>query len=188
MSDTYHPIFIGTCNMLFIAVTSFALMLVFPRCKPETRPAIATDHLRMMDAKLINYNQQVVRTENDEIGDYIARHQWKMLKTSTGLQYMIYEKGKGKKIIKGEKVRFNFKLSLLNGNKIYSSDSLGVRIIYPGTSEGEPGLQEALLLMQYGDRAKLIIPSHLAFGLLGDLKKIPAGATLVYDIEILSQY
>jgi len=41
--------------------------------------------------------------------------------------------------------------------------------------------------MRQGDRAKLIVPSHLAFGLLGDLKKIPAGATLVYDIEILGK-
>jgi len=188
MPVSYHSASLETCNILFVAVTSFSLFLIITGCKQETRPAIATGHIRIMDDKLINYNQQVVHSENDEIEDYILRHQWKMIKTATGVRYMIYEKGKGKKIKKGDKVRFKYNLSLLNGNKVYGPDSLSVKIMYPGTSEGEPGLQEALLLMRYGDQAKLIIPSHLAFGLLGDLKEIPAGATLVYNIEILGQY
>jgi FKBP-type peptidyl-prolyl cis-trans isomerase len=41
------------------------------------------------------------------------------------------------------------------------------------------------MLMRTGSRAKLIVPSHLAFGLLGDLKKIPEQAVLVYDIELV---
>jgi FKBP-type peptidyl-prolyl cis-trans isomerase len=39
--------------------------------------------------------------------------------------------------------------------------------------------------MHVGDRAKFIVPSHLAFGLLGDQNKIPQHATLVYDIELV---
>ena len=35
------------------------------------------------------------------------------------------------------------------------------------------GLEEGLLLMKVGDKAKFIIPSHLAFGLLGDENRIP---------------
>ena len=79
-----------------------------------------------------------------------------------------------------------FVLSLLNSQKIYSSDSSGLKIIFPGTSKGETGLQEALQLMHEGDNARLIVPYHLAYGLLGDLKRIPASATLVYDVEIVS--
>ena len=161
------------------------LSLLIFSCEPESRPARTTDHILTMDNKLINYNHQVVRSENDEIEDYINRHHWKMIQTPTGLRYMIYERGNGKKIRKGGEVRMKYKLSLLDGNILYQSDSLGIKVIYPGTSEEETGLQEALLFMQEGDHAKLVIPFHLAYGLLGDLKKIPAGATLVYDIEIL---
>ena len=39
--------------------------------------------------------------------------------------------------------------------------------------------------MKVGDKAKFIIPSHLAFGLLGDENKIPKRATLVYDVELI---
>lgn len=185
MSDSNHPLLSSGRRMLLLAFSAICLSFVLFSCEPETRRARSTDHILMMDAKLIGYNQQLVKSENSEIEDYIIRHHWKMQETSTGLRYMVYKKGNGRKIISGDVVRLKYSLSLLNGNTVYSSDSLGPKIICPGTSEGETGLQEALLLMQQGDCAKLIVPSHLAFGLLGDLKNIPAGAALVYDIEIL---
>jgi FKBP-type peptidyl-prolyl cis-trans isomerase FkpA len=168
-----------------VILTIFGISLIFVSCKEETRNARTTDHILMMDKQVIDYNHQVVRSENEEIAEYINRHQWKMIQTATGLRYMIMGKGKGKKIIKGDDVRLKYSISLLNGNNVYTSDSLGVKVIYPGVSEEETGLQEALLLMNRGDHAKLIVPSHLAYGLLGDLKKIPAGAALVYDVEVL---
>ena len=39
--------------------------------------------------------------------------------------------------------------------------------------------------MKEGDKAKLILPSHLAYGLIGDQNKIPQKATIIYDIELL---
>jgi len=180
-----HSLVSGACKLLFTVISASSLIFCLASCEPETRRARATDHIRMMDEKLLNYNQQVVRSENDEIEDYISRHQWKMVKTPTGLRYMVYSKGKGAKINKGEEVHLKYKLTLLNGNDVYDSESSGIKIIFPGTSEGETGLQEALMLLCRGDLARLIVPSHLGYGLMGDLKKIPAGASLVYDIQIL---
>jgi len=49
------------------------------------------------------------------------------------------------------------------------------------------GLEEGILYLSEGDKAKIIIPSHLGYGLLGDLdKNIPPKATLIYDIELKS--
>jgi FKBP-type peptidyl-prolyl cis-trans isomerase FkpA len=168
---------------VILLLTGLSLLAV--SCKQETRQARTTDHILMMDKQVIDYHHQVVRSENEEIGEYISRHQWKMVQTPTGLRYMLVKKGEGKKILKGDEVRLKFSISLLNGNNVYTSDSLGLKVIYPGVSEEETGLQEALLLMNRGDHAKLIVPPHLAYGLLGDLKKIPAGAILVYDVEAL---
>jgi FKBP-type peptidyl-prolyl cis-trans isomerase len=186
MPGFYNPVNSLAFRLLIRAISITAFSLLILSCEQETRQVRTTDHLLMMDAKEINYNRQLVQFENNEIEDYISRHHWKMIQTPTGLRYMIFERGKGKKILKGDEIHLKYDLSLLNGNTIYQSDSLGIKIIYPGTSEDETGLQEALLFMQIGDHAKLIVPSHLAFGLLGDLKKIPVGASLVYDIEILS--
>ena len=38
--------------------------------------------------------------------------------------------------------------------------------------------------MSIGDQAKLILPSHLAHGLLGDLDKIPPQSILLIDIQL----
>lgn len=154
-------------------------------CDEETRQARSTGNLKLLDAKVIDYNQKVVQSENADINDYILRHRWKMKQSPTGLRYDLYFRGPGSRIVKGEEVRLKYTVSLLDGTLVYNSDSLGLKVIFPGSSESETGLQEALLLMNEGDRARLIVPSHLAFGLLGDLKKIPAGASLVYDIEIV---
>lgn len=176
-------------SVVFNPAVSAALvcLLCMTACEPEARKARATDHIRMLDESVIGYNKQIVRTERDEIDDYILRHHWKMISTPTGLRYFIYGQGKGPRIVKGSEVRLNYRVLLLNGEEVYNSSRNGIKVIYPGTSESETGLQEALLLMKYGDRARLIVPAHLAWGLLGDLNKIPAGASLVYDIGIGDQ-
>ena len=177
--------FSSGCLQSVLVCTVLGTSLFLSSCEPETRHAHSTDHIRMMNKGLINYNRQIVRSENEEIEDFISRHHWEMQRSATGLRYMIYEKGKGRSISRRDEVSLKYRINLLNGNEIYNSDSLGIKVISVGNSEGETGLQEALLLMNVGDHAKLVVPSHLAYGLLGDLKRIPAGASLVYDIEIL---
>jgi FKBP-type peptidyl-prolyl cis-trans isomerase len=50
----------------------------------------------------------------------------------------------------------------------------------------ESGLEEGILLLQEGDKARFIMPPHLAHGLIGDRDKIPARATIIYDLELVS--
>jgi FKBP-type peptidyl-prolyl cis-trans isomerase len=39
--------------------------------------------------------------------------------------------------------------------------------------------------LNYGDKSKVILPPHLAFGLTGD-EKVPPMSTLVYDLKIVA--
>ena len=50
----------------------------------------------------------------------------------------------------------------------------------------ESGLHEGIAFMNAGDKALIIIPSYLAHGLAGDLKKIPFRSTIVYDVELVA--
>jgi FKBP-type peptidyl-prolyl cis-trans isomerase FkpA len=143
-----------------------------------------SDEKKDVSEPLIIANKELVRTEDQRIDDFIARYNWKMNTTGTGLRYTIYQHGKGLPAQKGLTARFNFTLTLLNGDTIYTSEETGPKEILIGKGYIENGLEEGILLLKKGDRAKLIIPSHLAFGLVGDLDKIPAKATLVYDIEL----
>jgi len=40
--------------------------------------------------------------------------------------------------------------------------------------------------MKPGDKSKVIIPSYLGHGLLGDSKRIPPQSILLIDVELLS--
>jgi FKBP-type peptidyl-prolyl cis-trans isomerase len=48
----------------------------------------------------------------------------------------------------------------------------------------EAGLNEGLRLLKPGGEAIFIIPSFLAYGLLGDRKMIPSRAIIVYSIKV----
>jgi len=159
--------------------------LVIWSCQNPPRPVRTTSHIRVVDQDLVEYNKGIVKTEEQEIDDFLQRYKWNMNTTPTGLRYLIYQQGSGLPATSGSSVRFAYACMLINGQQIYSSDSAGLQEITPGRREVETGLEEGLLLLREGDRAKLILPSHLAFGLLGDQRKIPPGATLVYDVEVI---
>jgi FKBP-type peptidyl-prolyl cis-trans isomerase len=138
-----------------------------------------------VEESLLKANKNLVKTENQQIEDFIARYGWKMTETGTGLRYLIYKEGSGQKVEKGNSVTLKYTVSLLNGDVCYSSDELGTKTFISRQGGVEPGLEEGILFLKKGDRAKFILPSHLAFGLVGDGNKIPAKATLVYDIELI---
>jgi len=79
----------------------------------------------------------------------------------------------------------NYRISLLDGTLCYSSDSLGVKEFAIGHGGVESGLEEGILLLKVGDKARFIMPPFKAHGLLGDMKKIPARSIIVYEIELL---
>ncbi len=159
--------------------------LIFYSCGDNPGQSRATRHLSMMDDSLIQYNKSIVSKEDQQIDDFIERHSLQMKKTSTGLRYQIIRSGKGIPAAKDKTASIIFTVRLLNGDPCYSSGPDHPREFVIGHSTVESGLEEGILLMNVGDRAKFIVPSHLAFGLLGDQDKIPERATLVYDVELI---
>jgi FKBP-type peptidyl-prolyl cis-trans isomerase FkpA len=170
-------------SFLFVAF-SFMIFIV-TGCGNEPQPTRSTKNISMMDDTVLNYNKHIVNKEDQEIEDFIARHQWKMERTPTGLRYMIYKKGHGEKAKEGKKAIISYETRLINGEVCYSSAKDGLKEILLGHSSSETGLEQGILLLKVGDRVKLIVPLHLAFGLLGDQDKIPPQSTLVYDIELI---
>ena len=55
----------------------------------------SVDENKLKD-KLVEVNKIIVKTEEQQIEEFISRHGWSMDSTGTGLRYMIYEKGNGK--------------------------------------------------------------------------------------------
>lgn len=133
---------------------------------------------------LMETNRHLLQKDDQVIASYIERRQWDMETTQTGLRYMIYQTGSGETLQTGDEVRICYSIALLDGTNCYRNDTSTLVI---GYSDARSGVQQALLLMQQGSKAKLIVPPHLGYGLIGDEERIPARSILVYDLEVLNR-
>lgn len=135
--------------------------------------------------QFIKANKQIVQKESDEMDYYVKSHQMPFIKTNSGIRYYVYKaSAKGDSIKNGDIVSMSYKVSLLDGTMCYSSKENENKIIKVGEENIESGIHRALLFLKRGDKALILLPSHLAHGLLGDMKKIPPQMPIVYDIEV----
>jgi FKBP-type peptidyl-prolyl cis-trans isomerase len=129
-------------------------------------------------------NKKIVELENEDIELFLKRYKWEMKQTDTGLRYEITKKGVGKNVEKGETVSLEYHAFLLNGEKIYNWKDGGLKQFAVERSEEIAGLHEAVQLMNKGAEARLIIPSHLAYGASGDGNKIAPYQTIIMKIKL----
>lgn len=138
------------------------------------------DYLEQNNRDFLNY-------EANKINEYVESHDLNVIQTGTGLRYQIHDKGDGVLIKEGDIVTLEYEISLLNGDLIYSSENDGVKTFIVGRGGVESGLEEAILKLSKNSVATLIIPVHLAHGLIGDGNKIPTRATLVYSLKVIDK-
>lgn len=166
--------------------TAILIMLFLASCHNSNDRSGNNVPAKDVQEPLVYANKQAINAEKEQIDNYIRRHNWKMIETGSGLRYAIYKQGSGPQAEEGKIAVLSFSVQLISGEEIYSSDKDGVKEFLIGRGGVESGLEEGILLLRVGDRAKFIIPSHLAFGLLGDQNKVPPKSTLIYDIELLN--
>lgn len=136
--------------------------------------------------KSIELNKVITLEEKINIKLYLERHKkWAMVETGSGLQYYTYENGEGDSIKTGMLIEIKHKVYTLDDKLCYETDKDEVLEVKIDHSEIETGLQEGLKKMKIGDKAKMIIPSHLAHGLTGDFNKIPPLTPIVVDVELI---
>jgi FKBP-type peptidyl-prolyl cis-trans isomerase len=140
----------------------------------------------LVNEQLTQMNRKRVEIESREINEFIARHHFNMRQTGTGLRFQIYERGKGVHPATRDEVKIRYKVFLLDGTFCYSTDSLGPVRFTIGINEQVRGLEEGLFLMVPGDKARLIVPAHLGYGMTGDGMHIPPESALYYDVELIS--
>ncbi|OSY88361.1 peptidylprolyl isomerase [Tenacibaculum holothuriorum] len=107
--------------------------------------------------------------------------------TPSGLRYKILQKGEGKKATKGAMVSVHYKGQLLDGTVFDSSYKRKQPIDFAiGVGQVIAGWDEGIQLLHVGDKARLVIPSNLAYGSAGAGGVIPPDATLIFDVELMN--
>lgn len=163
-------------------------LFAFFSCKDESKPKNVQRYTKeQFQDSLVEVNKVLMGSEDNLINKFIERKKWPVISSGTGLRYMIYSEGKGQNLAKaGQFATISYSISLLNGKVCYESDLGDNKSFLIEADDVESGLHEGIKYMKVGDKAKMIIPSHLAHGLLGDMDKIPPRSTIIYDVTLIS--
>ena len=167
--------------MLFLSTLLFSCAE-----KEDKRKQLTKEDIDKYEKPLEAVNRYLVTLDDERIQNYAKRRNWDMQQSETGLWYMIFENTNGEKAVLGKIATINYNVLLLDGTLCYTSDSLGTKSFLIGKGGVESGLEEGILLMKQGEKARFIMPPYQAHGLLGDMKKIPARSTVLYEIELVN--
>jgi FKBP-type peptidyl-prolyl cis-trans isomerase FklB len=129
-----------------------------------------------------NFIQQQKETGKDFLQK--NKEQTGVKELDNGIQYQIVQEGTGNQPLVTDTILAHYKGSLLNGNEFDSSYKRGKPFSAPILALIK-GWQVAIPMMKEGSIWKLWIPSDLAYGDRGT-GGIPGGATLLFEIELIS--
>ena len=172
-------------NLLKNTLT-FLVLLLYISCRSNNQRETADPNNAKVKKQMEEVNKILIKKDRQIIKGYITRQGWDMKETKTGLWYQILSEGTGKQAETGWVAKINYSVKLLDGTLCYSSDNKGPKSFLIGQGNVASGLEQGILLMKEGARARFIMPPHLAYGLIGDGDKIPARSIIVYDVELIS--
>jgi FKBP-type peptidyl-prolyl cis-trans isomerase FkpA len=132
------------------------------------------------------------------IEEYIAENNLNATKTESGLFYVIEEEGDGPEVEEGSTVGVNYTGYVLDGtvfdtsleevakanNKFMEGRPYEPIEFQVGMGRVIPGWDEGLQHLRKGSKAKLLIPSTLAYGSQQVSPEIKANSVLIFDVEV----
>jgi FKBP-type peptidyl-prolyl cis-trans isomerase len=159
--------------------------LLFAACAPTARPA-TVDRARP-EAEVARRSAEPAPRAADTRADAASTEPAAAVEEQPGgLQVVDLVVGTGPAAKAGDRLRVHYTGTLVDGTKFDSSLDRGVPFVFEsgrgwvieGWERGVPG-------MRVGGTRRLTIPHALAYGEKGRPPKIPPGATLIFEIELL---
>ena len=171
--------------MKLLVLTLLTGLIVASTCKEKDGRQLTKEEFNEQKQLFERANKQLVKQDKEKIESYAARRNWNMELTESGLYFEIVERGDGPMITSGKNALIDYDVTLLDGTPCYSSKEAGPKNIGVGMGHEESGLIQGLLMLREGDRARFILPPHIAHGLLGDENMIPPRSVIVYQLKVL---
>ncbi|MEI6747620.1 MAG: FKBP-type peptidyl-prolyl cis-trans isomerase [Bacteroidales bacterium] len=166
---------------------------------PEVPKIIDSTTMLYFDIKVVNIESTeqiekarkaeaaiLQKAEPEKLNKYLAANNITTKPLPSGLYFTETKAGTGKSIAKGDMVKLNFSVSLIEGKELFSTiQNGGPMPVEFGKPFENKGLEEAVGLMKKGGKAKVIVPSSLAFGEQGRGQMVAPYSTLLYDVEVV---
>lgn len=135
---------------------------------------------------VVNVNQYILKRNRNHIRGFMNRTGWDMEETGSGLFFMSTKEGYGQHPVSGDRLRVDFTMRLIDGEKISSGDDAGLLEFSLGEGGVIAGLEEGLKKMKEGGSSTLIVLPHLAYGNFGDVELgVPPDAILLFELTLL---
>ncbi len=174
-------------SIFFIALLfAFALMTACNGDSENAKESIKKPTIPPTQEELLKMNKRLMNEERTRIDHFLKRNRWPVQATGTGLRYWVYETAEGVAIKERDVVKVRYNILLLTGDTCYKRWDQPEQFIVD-FDQVESGLHEGIKYIKKGEKAKLILPPHLAHGLIGDMNKIPMNATLIYDLQVIDE-
>ncbi len=153
----------------------------------EVDPAIVLRGLKDALAKQQEKMKVAGEMNKKESVEFLAANKAKdgVVTLPSGLQYKILTAGTGPKPTASDTVVCNYRGTLISGTEFDSSYKRGQPASFPVNGVIK-GWTEALQLMPVGSKWQLFVPSELGYGDRGAGADIGPGATLIFEVELLS--
>jgi FKBP-type peptidyl-prolyl cis-trans isomerase len=151
-----------------------SMLIVAPLDRP-TAEAKAKANLRAAEMTL---ETRIEELENETKNPVVE--------SKSGLRYIDRKVGNGAFPNADDTVGINYRGTLLNGAEFDSSKSRGEGVFVVKVSDTIRGLREGLVTMRESGQRVFIVPPELGFGMDGVPGKVPPGATLFYEVELIS--
>lgn len=107
-----------------------------------------------------------------------------MERTASGLYWQDLEEGGGAVAPRGALVSIDYATWLADGTLVDTSVGGDPFVLRLGGREVIPGWNEGIRGMKVGGRRRLVVRPGLAYG-SGGSARVPGGATLVFELELL---
>ena len=119
---------------------------------------------------------------------YINDYELDVEPTESGMFHLTINEGNGNKVEKGDTVVVHYEGKFLNGKFFDSTKKRkeAFKFIYGQQWQVVKGLEEAIGMMQEGEKSIFILPSDMAFGDKGSSTGIiPPFTSLIFEVELL---
>ena len=171
--------------MKLASLFAFSMFLACGRGEGTPAAKVGSAEHRQQPEPMVDENKRIALREERDIDDWEKRQELVMERTGTGVRLKLIHDSAGVNARAGQLARIRFSVSLISGQQCYSSSPGNAEEFKIEEDHVESGLHEAIQRMSLGDSAVIVLPSHRAYGLLGDQSKIPMRSTVIYHVGLV---